>query len=600
MLLENRRDYEAMFKGFPAEAQAEASRFIEQCKSRLKRKDRIIWMLRYERFTFMAKYSPLPTEQLQRERLAYAGKYRLFDGWNIHGDMRERGYNPADMTAARCDGLLRQIEHYISLPIPAIQTFVFDKQSVIEVLNYFEEVEEAWKSEAKQVFSYDGADGEVIENCGDNWFWVLLPRAYCPNEADAMGHCGNSPRAHSTDRIISLRRLIMKDNRPFWRPSLTFIINDAGFLTEMKGRGNGKPATKYHPQIKQLLLNPIVHGIEGGGYMAQNNFALGDLPKDQVDALVDQKPELGTAYDWYKKMGITDDIQDRIRADFLRGFQFAHIMGYYTPPSGQLLDGKLIIDKQRFLSNLLRPAEQRKVTDIENTLDRLESNIEALTASSHAEMANDWFYFDFLFRTPKQLKSFLDATRLTNELLAHFGMLDKQGIDLGLTRMAATALLFKKNSKLFMEAREQIITSALKDTNNLIMRLMNKVISGSDFYSEWTFRIEQQPAPENDVVGWDREIGFYYILADLERILEMLDMRIKTPDSVPDLDVFEKEIVSRRTWPSDFHINWLVDQMNDIRDRYNAQMRVVVSDAIKKLHGNSNLRDKNLLRLFDD
>jgi len=34
----------------------------------------------------------------------------------------------------------------------------------------------------------------------------------------------------------------------------------------MKGRGNDKPAPKYHPYVVELLRHHLIRGIKGGGY----------------------------------------------------------------------------------------------------------------------------------------------------------------------------------------------------------------------------------------------------------------------------------------------------------------------------------------------
>ena len=95
-----------------------------------------------------------------------------------------------------------------------------------------------------------------------------------------MGHCGNAPRQHTDDVILSLRKVVVSGSDKYHIPHLTFILNGDGELTEMKGRANEKPAKKYHPYIIKLLLNDAIKGIKGGGYAPENNFSLHDLDEN--------------------------------------------------------------------------------------------------------------------------------------------------------------------------------------------------------------------------------------------------------------------------------------------------------------------------------
>ena len=82
----------------------------------------------------------------------------------------------------------------------------------------------------------------------------------------------------------------------------------------MKGRANGKPATVYHDRITSLLSQPDFRGIEGGGYLPENNFSITDLKSDGVCRIVRDNPgfelskwsfrntrilyEFGDGWDW--------------------------------------------------------------------------------------------------------------------------------------------------------------------------------------------------------------------------------------------------------------------------------------------------------------
>jgi hypothetical protein len=54
----------------------------------------------------------------------------------------------------------------------------------------------------------------------------------------------------------------------------------------MKAKANQKPSEQYHPQIMQLLLNPMVKGIEGAGYAPYMNFSIFDLSEHNIEVLI--------------------------------------------------------------------------------------------------------------------------------------------------------------------------------------------------------------------------------------------------------------------------------------------------------------------------
>ena len=126
------------------------------------------------------------------------------------------------------------------------------------------------------------------------WKWVALGRGYCPAEAKAMGHCGNSG-AREGDDIISLRD-------PEGKAHLTFILND-GMLGEMKGRANSKPSKRFHPAILELLMHPEIKSIRGGGYAPEKNFSLKDLDEAQRKWIEKTKPDIGNPIMYMLKAG---------------------------------------------------------------------------------------------------------------------------------------------------------------------------------------------------------------------------------------------------------------------------------------------------------
>lgn len=200
-------------------------------------------------------------------------------------------------------------EHLLSLPIPEIQNYESyndDKMPglVIGDMNHYERTWINQNEEQKQWIDItsDLKDGDIekIVQFENGFAWFNLKTPSCSKEGKSMGHCGNSPRSNTKDTILSLRK-VKKENYKTWggsssrvvsRPSLTFILDEKGFLGEMKGRGNTKPKEEYHPYIVSLLTKTnFIKGIEGGGYAPERNFSLYDLNVEELTKLFETKPD---------------------------------------------------------------------------------------------------------------------------------------------------------------------------------------------------------------------------------------------------------------------------------------------------------------------
>jgi hypothetical protein len=118
----------------------------------------------------------------------------------------------------------------------------------------------------------------------NNLQWVSLDKKYCQTYGNTMGHCGNAA-AKVDDNILSL--MDAKTNMHY----LTFIVNN-GILGESKSQMNQKPSSKYHPNIKQLLLSPYVKIIKGLGYKPENNFQFSDLTPQDQQSILSVKPHI--------------------------------------------------------------------------------------------------------------------------------------------------------------------------------------------------------------------------------------------------------------------------------------------------------------------
>lgn len=173
------------------------------------------------------------------------------------------------------------LEHLTGINYAPIQNFnPLESKSPVEEL---EELEQQYIELSEENFITPSGNEKVLIDFGD-MAWFDLGKGSCKDEADAMGHCGNAPSEREGDRIFSLRKKVMVNGVEYHKPHLTFIFND-GFLGEMKGRANDKPAQRYHKHIFELLKLPIIEGIIGGGFEPENNFELSDFNDAYIEQL---------------------------------------------------------------------------------------------------------------------------------------------------------------------------------------------------------------------------------------------------------------------------------------------------------------------------
>jgi hypothetical protein len=326
ILFESVKKYAPMFSMFADEkgtTPAWVAQRIKAIESLLHREDRVVWALRWER------YAALLTDKypVRGDRDALQAKME-----------RELGPNVQRELEAYITMRDEHFQHWLSLPIAAIQNHVFVRQQPFELWNEFVEFEEEWAAKRKQVLRHDEYEVNVafperedddptnddedyydrrerekslrkralnrkgnlvkVLDFGDGWAWWNLDRPSCRKEGDAMGHCGNTANPQPGDTILSLRKDLGEGQ---FRPSLTFILHEDGMLGEMKGRANDKPKAAYHKMIAALLEQPFIKGARGGGYASQNNFSIFDLDEAEREKLLKEKPLLETLYDcWHQ------------------------------------------------------------------------------------------------------------------------------------------------------------------------------------------------------------------------------------------------------------------------------------------------------------
>lgn len=318
ILNEGSADYKVMFQPlldlmqeypeYRERVERESVDSINWAKRVLKRYDRCIWFLRIARrelieqvFTRIgARYNHEPD---------YSDKFlEKLDLLDARWKQGMRGSNDNHPFRYTIRTLRERLAHWMGLAsCEEIQDYRFKYQAPDEVMVTFERFEEAWKKTRQGEMVDDGAVAFLKFDDGLAWYNGNKP--YCTDEGDAMGHCGNQYDWEPGDTILSLRRRI---NKSRVRPSLTFILDEDGYLGETKGRENAKPNAKYHKHIIALLKNPIIKGIKGGGYEPQNNFELSDLTDEQRADLYAARPDLMDPLSYFEQAGNTETFRKKV------------------------------------------------------------------------------------------------------------------------------------------------------------------------------------------------------------------------------------------------------------------------------------------------
>jgi hypothetical protein len=179
-------------------------------------------------------------------------------------------------------------EHILSIQYPPIQDFSLWGDDLYETTHKLEALEDDFKALSDGIVAPDPRD-EIIFWVNKTMAWLNLNRAGCEAEGSAMGHCGNGA-GRNGETVLSLRT----KEAGGWRPHLTFIMDDRGFLGEMKGRGNSKPNERYHPHIVALLLKyREIKGMRPDlGYLPENNFHFDDLSDALKKKVQDARPDI--------------------------------------------------------------------------------------------------------------------------------------------------------------------------------------------------------------------------------------------------------------------------------------------------------------------
>jgi hypothetical protein len=270
------------------------------------------------------------------------------------------------------------LNHYKGINYHKIQNYRFDpKKTMRETWADLHEFEQEYLERAANLITLQEGD-QIIKNFGNGFVWMALSRGYCKQEADAMGHCGNIGAA-SGDRILSLRKFAERiDGVDHYNSVLTFILNKDGYLGEMKGRGNEKPAERYHPYVIELLKMDIIKGIRGGGYLPENNFSIKDLSDTDKDALLDAKPSLGGFSIRLSRLGDSEILRKELAyflTENVNGFGYRSGRSYKRP-TGWVSD-RYVVEVWKGISDFVEDIATDELTSnlaTDNAFDRWDYN----------------------------------------------------------------------------------------------------------------------------------------------------------------------------------------------------------------------------------
>jgi hypothetical protein len=195
----------------------------------------------------------------------------------------------------------QELEHFGgSTHIPEVSKVRFDKQHDLHTgMKIFQDAYDRYNNrikENKNLVKPLEKTEKVVEGAKPNRHWFDLGVGACEDEGKAMGHCGNVPSRVEGDKLLSLRTERKVGDKIYHEPHLTFVVNN-GFLGEMKGRGNTKPFKEYHQDIANLLKNPNIKGVIGGGHSSKNNFEFSDLSPELQKEVKEANPDLITSVD---------------------------------------------------------------------------------------------------------------------------------------------------------------------------------------------------------------------------------------------------------------------------------------------------------------
>ncbi len=308
-------------------SQERANEKLKEVRTLLKRADRIIWWLRWWRIKETGEVIDAKIQELENKwqfvqsdrdagtdapQSAEELKQQVQQLENLYKKITKKNF---DFYVNNTSNLIEFQGAFNVLALGNHWSTMFEQSPQVnaveweanldptELIRRLQEAEREWEQKQREEIEPE-PDDQIIIDYG-KYAWVKLDREYCEIEGRAMGHCGNTGAPSGGDRILSFRSKVGETKQ---KPHLTFILDQNGYLGEMKGRGNDKPSEKYHPYIIDLLQKDFVKGIKGGGYLPENNFEMEDLDDGVAEKLLDAKPALGGLVAIYEKQGMSEEV----------------------------------------------------------------------------------------------------------------------------------------------------------------------------------------------------------------------------------------------------------------------------------------------------
>jgi hypothetical protein len=163
------------------------------------------------------------------------------------------------------------INYHQAAPNNALERIIWQDQTMMQLIEQcnvqIKKLEEFFKDCCPQ-------QGQLLVDMGDGTSWWDLQSAYVPAEGHALGHCGNVARIEGDETLISYRESLEQQGMKRMRPIMTFIyhFSNGGYFGEMKGRGNTKPAERYHKAIVELFKLPQWNRVVGTARDSKGNM----------------------------------------------------------------------------------------------------------------------------------------------------------------------------------------------------------------------------------------------------------------------------------------------------------------------------------------
>jgi hypothetical protein len=365
----------------------------------LSREDRIVWYLRRVQMAIFRDFINL-TDGIEDPQIANIHKFynkKKYQFMTQNGIAGHTDYEN-DLSVSRSSDFREASRHYLSQPIPEINRYEFTGKSWSTIQDDLGQLESDWKSRQDRMI-HVGRDNEYSNeymtkfmDFKDGYAWFEWGAAYCPQEARSMGHCGNSPRMSTDDTILSLRKEDRHDGEIFHTPYLTFILNGDHWLTEMKGRNNEKPQSRYHKYIIPLLLDDRIEGIIGGGYMPENNFSPYDLDEVTREELFAEKASLKGPMDMIHQAIAAGNKQEALEG--LEGMMDELGMEYFELHFENETDDDVVLRSWEDYESVANDFYDEPVTNLYSVLDDLKDAAESF--ENVEEVLTDNLYFQKL------------------------------------------------------------------------------------------------------------------------------------------------------------------------------------------------------------